>query len=311
LAHAKNQILNQKRLENYLAAARTPNLDLSDRFSESTPRRYSSPAAGKQRPRGGPSGADTPRDLNARVKILELYTLHVLPRNSEWDYAREFISVSPVLDDERREAFLQALDSLREEQLAAERHEEEERLKREETIRRDIEEARRLRAENEAREKRRLEEERLKREREAAESSAAKATEGDFGLEERAVTPPAAKSKSKPPGSQSSAGSSMSRPRGPAHRRGAGGSGNAVAAPTPTLLSRASVVLDNLRLLVDEVAGAFKTNPYVLLRMFAFVIGLLLLLSRKRFRERIARVLALSWGKVKATAGMGAKVSYI
>ncbi|KAK3302167.1 uncharacterized protein B0T15DRAFT_487392 [Chaetomium strumarium] len=309
LAHAKNQILNQKRLENYLAAARSPNLDLSDRFSESTPRRYSSPAAGKQRPRGGPSGADTPRDLNARVKILELYTLHVLPRNSEWDYAREFISVSPVLDEERREAFLQALDSLREEQLAAERHEEEERLKREEAIRRDIEEARRLRAENEAREKRRLEEERLKREREAAESSAAKATEGDFGLDERAATPPTTRSKPKPPGSQSSAGSSsMSRPRGPAPGRGARGSGNAVAAPTPTLLSRAAVVLDNLRLLVDEVAGAFKTNPYVLLRMLAFVIGLLMLLSRKRFRERIARVLGLSWGKIKATAGMGTKV---
>ncbi|KAK4233793.1 pinin/SDK/memA/ protein conserved region-domain-containing protein [Achaetomium macrosporum] len=308
LAHAKNQILNQKFLENYLAAARTPNLDIYDRFSESTPRRYSSPAAGNQHRRGAPSGADTPRDLNARVKILELYTLHVLPRNSEWDYAREFISVSPVLDDERREAFLQALESLREEQLAAERREEEERLKREEAIRRDIEEARRLRAENEAREKRRLEEERLKRERDAAESSAAKATEGDFGLDERAATPPTAGSKPKPPSSQSSTGSSMPRPRGPVPRRGSGGSGNAVVAPTPTLMSRASMVLDNLRLLVDEVAGAFKTNPYVLLRMLAFVIGLLLLLSRKRFRERIAGILEVSWGKIKATAGMGTKI---
>jgi hypothetical protein len=71
------------------------------------------------------------------------------------------------------------------------------------------------------------------------------------------------------------------------------------------------MVLENLRMLVDEIAGAFRTNPYVLLRVLAFIIGLLLLLSRKRIRERIARILGVSWGKVKATAGMGTKVSYI
>ena len=322
LAHAKTQALNQKRLENYLAAARTPNLDISsDRFSES-PRRYSSPAAGRgaSSRRGAPSGADTPRDLNARVKILELYTLHVLPRNDEWEYAREFIHVSPVLDDERREAFLQALDTLREEQLEAERREEEERARREEAIRRDVEEARRLRAENEAREKRRLEEERVKREAEErerkdrAKAAAAAATEGDFGVE-RTPTPPSAVKggRSKPPGSQSSNGNGgIARPRAPVPRRGnAAGGGGSSAVAAPTLMSRASMVLDNLRVLVNEIAGAFQTNPYVLLRMLAFVIGLLMVLSRKKIRERIARVLEAGWGKVKATAGMGTKVSYI
>ncbi|CAD0029969.1 unnamed protein product [Aureobasidium pullulans] len=47
--------------------------------------------------------------------LLELYTLHVLPQNDEWDYARDFISMSEVLDDERRDAFLQALHTLKEE----------------------------------------------------------------------------------------------------------------------------------------------------------------------------------------------------
>jgi hypothetical protein len=309
-------VTNQKRLENYLAAARTPNLHIpSDRFTESSPRRYRSPSANPRRP-AGPSGADTPRDLHARVKILELYTLHVLPRNNEWEYAHEFISVSPVLDDERREAFLQALDSLREEQLEAERREEEERVKREEAIRRDIEEARRLRAENEARERRRLEEERVKREVEERErkermaAAAAAATEGDFGVERTPTPPVGAKSRSRPPGGQpSSSAGGLARPRGPLPRKGASAGGNAVAAPT--LMSRASMVLGNLRMLVDEIAGAFRTNPYVLLRVLAFIIGLLLLLSRKRIRERIARILGVSWGKVKATAGMGTKVSYI
>jgi hypothetical protein len=58
------------------------------------------------------------------------------------------------------------------------------------------------------------------------------------------------------------------------------------------------IVLRNLRVLVDEVA-------------VAFVMGLLLLLSRKKVRERVAKVIGVAWAKVKATAGMGTKVSYI
>ncbi|KAJ3532905.1 hypothetical protein NM208_g8222 [Fusarium decemcellulare] len=136
LAHARDQIFNQRKLEAYLAASNTPDLDIAGRLAESpsshASNRYRSPAKGA-------SGANTPRDLNARVKILELYTLHVLLRNDEWDYAREFISVSSVLDDERREAFLQALQSLRDEQQEQERLEKEERQRQEDELRKEIE----------------------------------------------------------------------------------------------------------------------------------------------------------------------------
>lgn len=324
LAHSKTQALNQKRLENYLAAARTPNLDISaDRFSES-PRRYASPGKQQTPRRPAPSGADTPRDLAARVKLLELYTLHVLPRNNEWEYAREFIHVSPVLDEERREAFLQALDTLHDEQAEAERREEEERAQREEAIRRDIEEARRLRAENEAREKKRLEEERVRREtaerntkkekekqKSTASSSSASSlsspTEGDFGLEKTPPTTPVLKKTTRTGSSSSSVRSKRPLPR----QGGTGNSSSSAVVAPPTLISRATTVLGNLSKLVDEVARAFQTNPYVLLRMLAFVIGLLLLVSRKKVRERLAKIIGVSWNKIKATAGMGAKVSYI
>lgn len=233
----------------------------------------------------------------------------MLPRNGEWEYAREFIGVSPVLDDERREAFLQALQSLREEQLDAERREEEERVRREEAIRRDVEEARRLRAENEARERRRLDEERARREEQ--EEGRAKVTEGDFGVDGTPPSPlPSSLARNKHSGGQAGAGSAP-QPRGPLARKGAAARGGGGAVAAPTLMSRASMVLSNLRMLVDEIAGAFQTKPYVLLRMLAFVVGLLLLLSRKKIRERIARILGVSWGKIKATAGMGTKVSYI
>ena len=285
LAHARTQVLNQKRLENYLAAVNSPNLDLSGRFSgSSTPRqnRRGSPAKGA-------SGADTPRDLNARVKILELYTLHVLLRNNEWDYAREFISMSSVLDEERREAFLQALQSLQEEQLEVTRREREEQQRQEDQLRRDLEEARRLRAENEERERRRLEEERARRE----------GSEVDYGIER---TPSRAGSNRGSHGRKSSAAS---------RRQASTTNKEKGVAPPPSMGARASALLANLGTLIEQWSISLRANPVVLMRTLAFVIGLLLMLSRKSIRERISRVLGKGWGKVRATAGMGVKVSYL
>jgi len=278
------QTQNQKRLENHLAAARTPNLDISDRFSESSPRRFRSPAKGA-------SGADTPRDLNARVKILELYTLHVLVRNDEWDYAREFISVSAVLDEERREAFLQALQSLHDEQHEAEKREQEERQRQEDAIRRDIEEARRLRAENEERERKRLEEERARRQA---------VSEVDYGIE-RTPSHSGSSGRSKHAVNHTS---NLSRPLPPTRKS------KAVSA-SPSFGTRATMVFANTKALIDQLAANFKTNPFLLYRTAAFIIGLLLMFSRKSVREKIARILGSSWQKVRATAGMGVKVSYI
>lgn len=230
----------------------------------------------------------------------------MLLRNDEWDYAREFISMSSVLDEERREAFLQALQSLYEEQKEGERREREEKARQEEALRRDLEEARRLRAENEAIERRRVEEERARRERQASAAS-----EVDYGIDE---------------GTPSVAGSSRSNGAGKRHARGKGSTagssgatpklsstskkGKAVAA-RPSLASRAATVLSNVRALVEHLGGSFQSNPMFLLRTLAFIIGLLLMFSRKSIRERVSRVLGNSWGKIKATAGMGVKVSYI
>lgn len=247
--------------------------------------RYRSPAKGT-------SGANTPRDLNARVKILELYTLHVLLRNNEWDYAREFITMSSVLDEERREAFLQALQSLQEEQEAQEQREREERQRQEEQLRRDLEEARRLRAENEERERRRLEEERAKRE----------ASEVDYGVED---TPSISSSSRSRPNRASDASRSGRPPRSSMPKANG-------KAPGPlTLTARASMVMGRLRAIIDQLGHTLNNNPMLVMRLLAFVMGLLLMFGNKSIRERVQRVLGSSWAKVKATAGMGTKVSYI
>lgn len=297
LTHARTQTLNQKRLENYLAACNNPNLDFSHHFAAaaSSPRvhsRHRSPSKAR-------SGADTPRDLNARVKILELYTLHVLIRNNEWDYAREFISVSSVLDEERREAFLQALQSLQEDQQEAERQEREEKQRQEDELRRDIEEARRLRAENEEREKRRLEEERARR-REGSEI--------DYGIDTKSAG--GSSSTGKPRRNRASTGGSASRP--PRSTAGSGASPNKSKAVAPASLgARAAVILANLRAMIDRLGVTLHANPMLLMRFLAFIVGLVLMFGKKNLRERLARIMATSWSKVKATAGMGTKVSYI
>ncbi|KAK1462230.1 peroxin 26 [Colletotrichum melonis] len=294
LAHARTQELNQRKLESYLAAATSPNLDFSKRFSDSP---SPSPRLNRHRsPAKATSGADTPRDLNARVKILELYTLHVLIRNNEWDYAREFISVSSVLDDERREAFLQALQSLQEEQQEAERRETEERREQEEQLRRDIEEAKKLRAENEERERRRLEEERARRE----------GAEGDYGIEKtpsKAGSSKAGSSKGRHARAVSNTSGSNSNSKMPVSR--AKGKSSA----PPTFGTRASMVISRMREVIDQLGASFKTNPMLLMRLVAFILGLVVMFGQKNVRERIQRVLGNGWNKVKATAGMGVKAT--
>lgn len=293
LTHARTQILNQKRLENYLAACSNLNLDLSHHFATSSPRvhsRHRSPSKAR-------SGTDTPRDLNARVKILELYTLHVLVRNNEWDYAREFISASSVLDEERREAFLQALQSLQEDQQEADRKEREEKQRQEDQLRQDLEEARRLRAENEEREKKRLREERARRE----------GSEIDYGIDTKSA---GGSSSGKSRRNRASTGGSARRPS--RSTTGGGTSPNKSKAVAPTSIgARAAVILTNLRAMIERMSATLHTNPMFLMRFLAFIIGLALMFGKRNLRERIARIMATSWGKVKATAGMGTKVSYI
>lgn len=297
LAHARTQHLNQKRLEDYLAASLAPNLDLTNRFSES-PNPSGRLHSRHRSPAKRTGGTNTPKDLNTRVKILELYTLHVLPRNEEWDYAREFISMSSILDDERREAFLQALQSLQDERDEAERREEEARREEEDRLRREMEEAKRLRAKNEERERRRLEEQRaLRRE----------GSEVDYGVEN---TPSIAGSSR---GSRTNRAGSGPASGPPAHSKGGLGRprGKTSAAPVPTFGARATTVMSRLAGLMDQLRASFRTNPMLLMRLLAFVMGFLLVFGQKDIRERAQRVLRTGWDKIKATAGMGVKVSYI
>lgn len=210
--------------------------------------------------------------------------------------------MSEVLDEERRDAFLQALESLHEEKLALEKREQEEQLLQEEQLQREIEETRRKRLEEEERQK--------QQEAEQWEQSNKGGSEIDYGIE--ASPPSNASNKARSTRGEGTKSPKPSRGKAsPNSRSSAPAAARKPAVSPPTLAKRASIIVNNLVELVQSMTISFRSNPTIILRMLAFIIGLLILLGRKDIRLRVKRMMGNAWNKVRATAGMGVKVSYI
>ena len=286
LAHSPSQKPNQARLETYLSSMAHPTFDITSHLTSPAHHRRASATP----------GTNTPRDLQTSLKLLELYTLHVLPRNGEWEYAREFIMMSEVLDDERKEAFLQALHGLREEQeLAAGRE-------------REIEAAQERQAEAaRAEEERARRDERLRAEEEARTRDAARRHQQRGGK---------AEGQAKDGFNQHHRRASLGRPDGPpgaaARARQAPKEGLSRAPEgAASVLARAGALLAHLQQLVLARAQRLGTNPVLLLRTVLFVLAFALAFGRREMRVRIKRMVDRAWMSVRRTVGMGAKVSYI
>lgn len=254
---------------------------------------------GRKMPTSG--GTDTPKDLAARVKILEIFTLHVLPRNEEWDYAREFINMSEVLDEDKKELFLQTLDGLLDEKE------------------RGVQRAAEIQQEKEAEfERQRLEDE----ERKADEAAAAEkrqrsssktqprksSSEVDYGID-KSLPNGASKARNQRQSSAGKGGSGSKAVSGRAQLSPPPESSKAVKksdkkGPVRSLPGRVQNIIVNM-------AKSVSNNPMSYLRTLLFIVGLIVAFSRRNVRERVRRVTGTGWGKVKQTAGMGVKVSYI
>ncbi|KAK8212336.1 hypothetical protein IWZ01DRAFT_541028 [Phyllosticta capitalensis] len=280
LTHAPSQQLTQQRLETYLSASSQPTFDIASHMQ--------SPLHTQKRSGIRSHGSNTPRDLNSRLKLLELYTLHVLPRNDEWDYAREFINMSEVLDDERKEAFLLALHGLKEEQEQSAVREAELRRQQQEQLeerRREVE-ARRRETEQEEARLRDLEEREARRLRRPAESA-------------RIQSP-------RPNSSVNRNGSAAVPARAPRPAKK-----GMPPRPPNTLANRAGSLIGALQASLTQAAHNMTKNPMAFLRMLLFLIAFALAFGRRDLRERVARLLRLAWERVRRTVGMGVKVSYI
>lgn len=297
LAQSPSQTVNQQRLESYLSASNQPNLDISDRLMVINNQDRNS----KER-HSRSNGTITPRDLNSRIRILELYTLHVLPRNEEWAYARSFIHMCEVLDEERREAFLHAFQSIEDEKNRD--HEHEARLLQEQNK---VMEEERKRAE-----RRRLEEAAIEVEHTETEQVSKIPKKGDsekdYGIE-------------RSPSAQGNGNPKSVASKETAKSAKAVLSNRAQLSPTSrtppekktqqSLYRRSAALLAALQHLVSNMAQSMSNNPMVLLRMVFFLVGIIVTFSRRDVRDRIRRITDSSWDKVRRTVGMGVKVSYI
>ncbi|KAK5174749.1 uncharacterized protein LTR77_001832 [Saxophila tyrrhenica] len=278
LGHMQDQRLNQQRLESYLATSDNGGTNGHLSFGQdgvSTPMSASS---------------STPKQLASRMKILELYSLHVLPANGEWDYAQQFIELNDTLDEERKEAFQAALQTLKEEKDGTAQRE------------RDLKEQR----------DREIEEE--KRQEEARQAEAARQAEE----EKRAAAEAASKPKPTPTAKATANGNASSskptptpRPTASSHQSSSRPPQKKPAprpSPPPTLYRRASSALGNLQHLVRNMANG--QNSMALLRFLMFIIAFLVVITRRDLRMKLRRGIEGGWTKVKRTVGMGVKVSY-
>lgn len=278
LSHMQSQRLNQQRLETYLAT--------SDGQTNGTNGHLSFPADGMSTPMSNSSSS--PKSLATRQKILELYTLHVLPANEEWDYSKSFIEMSDLLDEERKEAFLNALQKLKEEKdgtAQRERELKEQREREMEEQRKEEEEARR----KEADEAKQREDEKRKA-AEAAERQKHKTINGGANQPR-----PTSSSTSKANATSSRSSKPQKKP----------------PSPPPSFYHRASSVLTNFQQMVMQAGKNMNLNSMALLRFLMFMLAFLLIIARRDLRLKLRRAIDDGWVKVKKTVGMGVKVSYI
>lgn len=281
LTHMASQKLNQERLETWLSASETQLIAFADGIMS-------------------PGHSDTPKALATRLKVLELYALHVLPANGEWDYAREFIENSDSLDDERREAFLQALEQAKEEKEGTAERERELQEMREKEL-----EEQRAREAEERREAERAEKRRMKEEHDRKVKAASEAAAGP--------SRPAANGTAD--GRPASADGQPNKPATRPMPKGGRRPPPSAAVPRPaTLYGRASSALNELQ---QMVLGASRSmtgggrNSFAIFRFLMFLVAFLVIVARQDVRVRLKRLVEDGWGKVKKTVGMGVKVSYI
>ncbi|MCJ1451172.1 hypothetical protein MMC28_001507 [Mycoblastus sanguinarius] len=289
LAQSSNQTSNQQYLETYLSASSNPSLDLTDHFNAADS------LHGQTNGRISHNGTDTPRDVNARTKIIELYSLHVLPQNGDWEFARNFINMNEVLDEDVKETFLQALRELEDDEHKSQEHFED-ALPQQDGL---------------------LEQEPLPADDVKTESAETVKqqpsiyhrrpdSERDYGIDN--APPPSASPESKSPVPKPTV--KPARTLQPKSSRS-----SPTKAPRKTaessIYERSLALLSALQHFISNMSNQMSKNPMVLLRFVLFLMGLVVAFSRRDVKDRLGRLTGAGWDKVKRTVGMGVKVSYI
>ena len=204
--------------------------------------------------------------------------------------------MNDVLDEERRESFLQTLQGLQQQ-----KHEEDDQESENTHLREKELEMERLATVERQIEKVKAEEERTKN---LSESRHRKRSDSvkDYGIDE----PVPAKHTKKQLGPSNLKATRQPHANGrlsPASRAKKGHPQNA--------FGRGTALLVALQRVLFNMAQSMTKNPLILLRTILFLVALIVALGRRDVRDRINRITGIGWEKVKRTVGMGMKVSYL
>lgn len=315
LGKAQDQSVNQSRLETYLSSS-PHTVDLSDVS-----------ASLRNGHRATMNGTSTPKDLSSRIKIIELFTLHVLPANNEWDYAHSFVSNSDILDDERREAFLQTLSELQE-------------AKEQEDVLEDTTDYGTEDDEPSPQEEP-MDETPIptpSKQNGHHRGHHRTSSEVDYGIESEHPNgiPPSSTShastettprpltslppKPEPTPTPSSTPANHGTPTRPQHqhlpppsatpsRRNQHQPSRRSSKSQPS--SQTRTFLTALSNLTRNLGGVLMGNSTAVFRLLIFLLAFFMAFSRREVRERVQLLVGKGWEKMRRTVGMGVKVSYI
>ncbi|KAL8941847.1 MAG: hypothetical protein Q9211_001655 [Gyalolechia sp. 1 TL-2023] len=275
LSQSASQVKNQQHLETYLATSDVSRTPRPDQYS--------------------PIDTNTPRDLASRIKILELYILHVLPANEEWEYAKDFIQLSDTLDEGQKEAFHQALEDLLTAKMHGQQHEDDPAQDGDQMAETTCNTAQGLRNA----EPKPIEDPTYPPEHRRSNS------EQDYGIEEKKPIKaretdirPASRTGSKPNQQRNN------KPPPPSKIPPRKHAGDGV-------IRRSVAFVAALQNLISNTTYSLSKNRLALLRFLLFLVALLVTLSRRGVKDRIRRIASDGWDRVRRTIGMGVKVSYI
>ena len=213
--------------------------------------------------------------------------------------------MSEILDDDRKEAFLQALQNIQDERDLDSRREAELKKQREQQLedaRRRDEETRR------AQQAQAIQENSRKRQQKSDHQT----TEDDYGVDRTRLG-----SRNRPPARQTNGIQHSSQPphpgRNPAPKpsRERGPPSKHAQTSRPTVIKRFALLVQVIQHGVVSMGQNVRSHPMFLFRTLAFIVALLMALSRRDIRDRLTRARDASWDKLKRTVGMGVKVSYI
>ena len=243
------------------------------------------------------------RELETRIRIIEIYALHVLPRNGEWDFARDFIGMSELLDEERKDAFLQTLKELQEEEVEAQDVYEDAIPQQAEADVEAVPSSDITRTDSNVT---------IKPDSPVMHRPAS--SENDYGIDDAQPAPkrPTLMPVSPKPAHESAA-KPVREPSGTLQPRASRSplSKSSKSVSQPNVLKRSMAVFTTLQKLISNMTLHMSQNPMMLLRFVVFLMGLIIAFSRRDIRNRLSRLTGAGWDKIRKTVGMGVQVSYI